>query len=155
MFEEIVVPALWVVGVREALAVMRKVLDECRAQAVFGLSPDEAVSCEDDIHTVAQQATAVQLALIRQIDALQVAAAMGATSTVAWLRDRHRIPGRSASRLVKLARAVDVDAGSSVARALAAGEVNVDQVQVIADAVAKLPAEHRAARIHPAEIRGR
>jgi hypothetical protein len=131
--------------VREALAAVVKALDECRSQAVYGLSLDESVSCVDDIHTVIQQATAVQLALIRQVDTLQVAAAMGATSTLAWLRDRHRISGGAASRLVKLARAVDTDAGSPVAQALAAGEVNVDQVQVITDAVAKLPVEHRAA----------
>jgi hypothetical protein len=131
--------------VREALAVIRKALDECRSQAVYGLSLDESVSCVDDIHTAIQQATAVQLALVRQVDTLQVAATMGATSTLAWLRDRHRISSTTASRLVKLARAVDTDAGSPVAQALAAGEVNVDQVQVITDAVAKLPAEHRTA----------
>jgi hypothetical protein len=124
---------------------MRKALDECRAQAVYGLSVDELVSCVDEIHLVIQQATAVQLALIRQVDTLQVAATMGATSTLAWLRDRHRISSTTASQLVKLARAVDADAGSPVAQALAAGEVNVDQVQVITDAVAALPAEHRAA----------
>src|SRR5690348_16520464 len=121
---------------------MRKALDECRSQAVYGLSVDELTSCVDDIHTVVQQATAVQLALIRQVDTLGVAAAMGATSTLAWLRDRHRISGRAASRLVKLANALDA---SATADALAAGEVNVEQAQVIADAVAALPAEHRAA----------
>src|SRR5215831_15289240 len=121
---------------------MRKALDECRAQAVFGLSVDELVSCVDDIHTVVQQATAVQLALVRQVDTLQVAAAMGATGTLAWLRDRHRISSTTASRLVKLARALDA---SATADALAAGEVNVEQAQVIADAVATLPVEHRKA----------
>jgi Domain of unknown function (DUF222) len=131
--------------VKEALAAAVKALDECRAQAVFGLSLEELVSCVDDIHMVIQQATAVQLALVRQVDARQVAAAMGATSTLAWLRDRHRISHATASRLVKLARAVDVDAGSPTAEALAAGAVNIDQVQVITDAVAKLPVEHRAA----------
>jgi hypothetical protein len=124
---------------------MLEALDECRTQAVFGLSIDELVSCVDDMHTVIQQATAVQLTLVRQVDARQVAAAMGATSTVAWLRDRHRISGGAASRLVKVARAVDADAGSPVAEALAAGAVNIDQVQVITDAVAKLPIEHRPA----------
>jgi hypothetical protein len=128
--------------VREALAAVVKALDECRSQAVYGLSLDESVSCVDDIHTVIQQATAVQLALIRQVDTLQVAATMGATSTLAWLRDRHRISGGAASRLVKLARAVDA---SATADALAAGEVNVEQAQVITEAVAALPAEHRKA----------
>jgi hypothetical protein len=131
--------------VREALAAMVEALDECQAQPLFGLSVDELVSCVDDIQMVAQRVAAVQLALVRQVDALQVAAAMGATSTVAWLRDRHRISGTTASRLVKLARAVDAEAGSPAAEALAAGEVNVEQIQVITDAVAKLPAEHRTA----------
>jgi Domain of unknown function (DUF222)/HNH endonuclease len=122
---------------------MRKTLDECRAQAVFGLPLDELMSCVDDVNVVAQQVAAIQLALVRQVDALGVAATMGATSTVSLLRDRHRISGGAASRLVKLARVVDADAGSPAAEALAAGEVNVEQVQVITDAVAKLPAEHR------------
>jgi Domain of unknown function (DUF222)/HNH endonuclease len=121
---------------------MRKALDECRAQAVFGLSINELVSCVDDIQAVAQQVAAVQLALIRQVDTLQVATTMGATSTLAWLRDRHRISGGAASRLVKLARALDA---SATADALAAGAVNVDQVQVITDAVTTLPAAHRKA----------
>jgi Domain of unknown function (DUF222) len=131
--------------VRKALAAVVKAFDECRSQAVFGLSLDELVSCVDDIQLVVQQAAAVQLALVRQVDSLGVAATMGATSTLAWLRDRHRISHGAASRLVKLARAVDADAGSPTTEALAAGAVNVEQVQVITDAVAKLPAEHRKA----------
>jgi hypothetical protein len=85
----------------EALAAMRKTLDECRSQAVFGLSLDDLLSCVDDINVVAQQVAAIQLALVRQVDTL--------------------------------------------GGALAAGEVNVEQIQVITDAVAKLPAEHRTA----------
>jgi hypothetical protein len=131
--------------VRESLAAVGMALDECQAQPLFGLSIDEIVSCVDKINTVAQQVAAIQLALIRQVDTLGVAASMGATSTVAWLRERYRISGPTASKLVKLARAVDPDAGSPVAAALAAGAVNVDQVQVITDAVAKLPVEHRTA----------
>ena len=61
---------------REALAAVVKALDECRSQAVYGLSGDELVSCVDDIQVVAQQVAAVQLALIRQVDTLQVAATM-------------------------------------------------------------------------------
>src|SRR2546423_11663492 len=122
---------------------MRKTLGECRSRAVFGLSLDELLSGVDDVNVVAQQVAAIQLALVRQVDVLQVAAAMGATSTLSWLRDRHRISGGAASRLVKLARAVDVD--SPTQEALAAGAVNVEQVHVITDAVAKLPVEHRKA----------
>src|SRR5690242_16491838 len=124
---------------------MRKALDECPAPSILGLSLGERMSCVDDMNAVVQRVAAMQLALIRQIDALGVAAELGATSTVAWLRDRYRLSGGSASRLVKLARAVDADAGTPVAAALAAGAVNVDQVQVITDAVGNLPAEHRPA----------
>ncbi len=87
----------------------------------------------------------MQLALVRQVDTLGVAAELGATSTVAWLRDRYRISGSAATRLVKLAQAMDPEAGSPVAAALAAGAVNVEQATVITDAVEKLPAEHRQA----------
>jgi hypothetical protein len=127
----------------EALAAVGEALDECRSQAVYGLSVEELVSCVDRVGVLAQQVAALQLALVRQVDVLQVAAAMGATSTVAWLRDRQRISGSAASRLVKLSRTVDVD--SPTEEALAAGAVNVEQVQVITDAVAKLPTEHRKA----------
>ncbi len=130
---------------RETLAVMRKALDECPSPAVFGLSLDEIVSCVDELNVVVQRVAAMQLALVRQVDTLGVAAELGATGTVAWLRDRYRISGGAASRLVKLARAVDTDAGSPVAAALAAGAVNVEQATVITDAVEKLPAEHRQA----------
>jgi hypothetical protein len=140
-----VVPPLYGVGVRETLAVMRKALDECPAPSLLGLSLGEVVSCVDDLQVVVRRVAAMQLALIRQIDAVGVAAELGATSTVAWLRDRYRLSGSTASKLVTLARAVDADAGTPVAAALAAGAVNVDQAAVIVDAVSKLPVEHRRA----------
>jgi hypothetical protein len=131
--------------VRETLAVMRKALDECPAPSLLGLPLDEMVSCVDDLQVVVQRVAAMQLALIRQVDAVGVAAELGATGTVAWLRDRYRLSGSTASRLVTLARAVDADVESPVAAGLAAGAVNVEQAAVIVDAVGKLPAEHRRA----------
>jgi hypothetical protein len=130
--------------VREALVAAVEALDECRAQAAWALSDGELLSCVDEVHALAQQVAAAQLALVRQVDSRGVVAD-GATSTVAWLRDRHRISGEAASRLVKLARALDADVDSPTAAALAAGRVNVEQAKVITDAVAKLPAEHRKA----------
>jgi hypothetical protein len=96
----------------------------------------------DDAHVLAQQVAAVQLALIRQVDTRGLATADGAANTASWLRDRHRISGTAASRRVKLATALDA---SATADALTAGEVNIEQAQVITDAVAALPAEHRTA----------
>jgi hypothetical protein len=129
----------------EALAAAGVALDECCSQAAWGLSDQELMSCVDTAHALAQQVAAVQLALVRQVDRRGLAVGAGATSTLAWLRDRYRISGTAASHLVKLARALDVGADSPTAAALAAGGVNVEQAKVITDAVAKLPAEHRAA----------
>jgi hypothetical protein len=130
--------------VREALAAAGEALDECRPSTAWALSNDELLSCVDKVQVLVQQVAAVQLALIRQLDGRDLAVEHGATSTMAWLTDRHRISGREASRLVKLARALDADAPAT-AEALAAGAVNVEQAQVIADAIAKVPTEHRAA----------
>jgi Domain of unknown function (DUF222) len=128
--------------VREALVAAGEALDECRSWVAGGLSDDELVSCVDEVQALAQRVAAVQLALVREVDGRGLAAAAGATGTLAWLRDRYRISGALASRLVKLSRALD---GSATAEALAAGEVNVDQAQAISTAVAGLPAEHRSA----------
>jgi hypothetical protein len=75
------------------------------------------------------------------VDGQGVAVGDGASSTAAWLADRYRISGREAARQVRLARALDA---SATAEALAAGAVNVEQARAIAEAVAALPAEHRA-----------
>jgi Domain of unknown function (DUF222) len=128
--------------VKEALAAAGRALDECRANAAWALSNTELLSCVDDVHVLAQQAAAVQLALIHQVDTRGLATADGATSTAAWLQDRFRISGKAASRQVKLATALEA---SATADALATGEVNIEQAQVIAESVAKVPAEHRKA----------
>jgi hypothetical protein len=122
-----------------------RVLDECLAESVWA-KPDSLVVDElEQLVIAAQKVAAATLARVREVDGRGIAAGAGASSTLAWLRDRHRISGGAASRLVKLARALDADADSPTAAALAAGTVNVEQVQVITDAVAKLPAEHRKA----------
>jgi Domain of unknown function (DUF222)/HNH endonuclease len=131
--------------VEEALAVAGKALDGCRSQAAWGISDTRLVSCVDGVRALAQQIAAIELALVRQVDSRGLAVREGATSTLAWLRDRHRISGRAAAQLVKLARALDTDTGSPTAEALAAGEVNVEQARIITGAVAKLPIEHRTA----------
>jgi hypothetical protein len=48
--------------VREALAAAGKALDECRSQAVWGLSEAELTSCVDKVHALAQQVAAVEQA---------------------------------------------------------------------------------------------
>ena len=103
---------------REALAAAGEALEECRAAGVWALPDDELVSCVDDVQVLVRRVAAVELALVREIDRRGVAVGQGATSTLAWLRDRYRISGGAASRRVKLARALDADARrASAARA--------------------------------------
>ncbi len=126
-------------------ASLGRALGECLAEAVWA-KPDFAVVDELDLlMTVAQRVAAATLARVREIDGRGLAVGVGATSTLAWLRERYRMSGSAAGQLVKLARALDVEADSPTAAGLAAGGVNVEQARVIADAVEKLPVEHRAA----------
>jgi hypothetical protein len=128
--------------VEEALDTLERALEECRQARPWACPGSTLVGRLDRVVAAAQQVAAVQLALIRELDGQGVAVGDGATSTTAWLTDRYRISGREAARQVRLARALDA---SATADALAAGAVNVEQAQVIADAVAALPAAHRAA----------
>jgi hypothetical protein len=130
--------------VDEALTVLDRALQGCRSVAVWAWPDSTVVDGLDRLQVLAQQVAALQLELIRQIDSRGIAAGQGATSTVAWLRDRHRISPQAASRQVKLAAALHPDLPVT-ADALAAGVVNAEQAHVIAVAVGGLPVEHRAA----------
>jgi len=117
-------------------------LDECRS-VLFGAVPQATlVEHLDRVHVIAQRVAAVHLALVREIDARGVAVAQGASSTTAWLRDRHRISGGAARQLSVLARALDTELPTTAA-ALADGTINVEQVKAIAASVSALPADVR------------
>jgi Domain of unknown function (DUF222)/HNH endonuclease len=130
--------------VDEVWQALGRVLDECLAEPVWAKPDSLMVDEVDRLVVAAQRVAAATLARVREIDGRGLAVGAGASSTVAWLRDRHRMSGGAASRLVTVARALDSDL-SPTAAALAAGAVNVEQAQVITDAVAKLPPEHRKA----------
>jgi hypothetical protein len=78
---------------------------------------------------------------VRQLEVLGVPGRHGATSTLAWLRSRYRISGGAAKRLVSLAH---LTGAPGVTAALAAGTLNAEQAQVIAEVVADVPAQVRA-----------
>jgi hypothetical protein len=130
--------------VDEVLAVLGRALEERRSASAWAWPDSAVVDGLDWLQVVAARVAALQLEMIRQIDSRAVAAEQGATSTAAWLRDRHRISAAAASRQVKLAAVLHADLPAT-ADAMAAGAVNIEQAQVIAAAVADLPAEHRAA----------
>ncbi|MGC4805616.1 DUF222 domain-containing protein [Micromonospora sp. DT233] len=101
--------------------------------------PDPAlIEALDAVHVLEQRLAAVKLALVREIDGRGVAAAHGASSTAAWLRERLRLSIGGARRLV--ADALTLDATTPALRAaLAAGTITLEQGRVIAEAVAAIP----------------
>jgi len=84
-----------------------RVLDECLAESVWAKPDCLQVDELDQLVIAARRIAAATLARVREIDARGLAVGAGATGTVAWLRDRYRMSGSAASRLVRLARAVD------------------------------------------------
>ncbi|RLP93253.1 HNH endonuclease signature motif containing protein [Micromonospora sp. CV4] len=115
-------------------------IDDCAATSIWALPDDELLASLDATHTVAQRLAAVQLGLVRELDARGLAVARGASSTAVWLRERLRLSGRSARELVQLAATVDA-APTAVREAMLTGAVTVEQGRVVAETVATLPAE--------------
>ena len=92
------------------------------------------------VHRAIRRLSAVELALVREIDAAGVAVRAGAPSTAVWLMLRLLLTPGAARRTVALA--ADVDAAPPVVgSALAAGQVGVDQARAIVGALRDLPSE--------------
>lgn len=128
----------------EALTRLERAVEECLSGSLFALSSNDVLACLDRVQVLSQRLAAVQLGLVREVDARALAVEDGATSTGSWLRFRWRCSPGAVSRLVKLASTVD-SALPQTGAALAAGRVNVEQAQVIGAAVTGLPVEHRTA----------
>jgi hypothetical protein len=129
--------------VLEVLQSMGERLRPCSDAAAWALSEGDLIASLEAVHRLEQQLAAVKLALVRELDGRGLAASHGASSTAAWLRDQLRIGPSSARGLVAVATALD-DGPPAVRAALAAGAINVEQMRVVADAVAALPADSGA-----------
>jgi hypothetical protein len=127
-------------GVDEVLAVLDRALDDVRSMPVWSASDAALVTCLDRVQVMVSQVAALRLRLVREVDGRGLPVGQGASSTTAWLRDRYRLSGSAAHRMVRLAAALDAGLPGA-ADALAAGAVNVEQAQVIAAAVADLPTD--------------
>ncbi|MFI6267772.1 HNH endonuclease signature motif containing protein [Micromonospora zamorensis] len=123
-----------------ALAQAGGAVGDCAGAALWALSDDDLLACLDATHVLAQRWAAVQLGLVREVDARGLAVAQGASSTSAWLRERLRLSSRSARQLVQLAAAVDA-APQAVRDALLSGAMTVEQGRVVAETIAALPPE--------------
>ncbi len=109
-------------------------------QALWSLSDPEIVAGLESADRVVAQAAELRLRLVAVAHSRDLAKRDAATSTPAWFAGRARLDRREAGRLVRLAAALDRDA-TATRTALAAGEVNADQAQVICRVLADLPTD--------------
>ncbi|MFC7483756.1 DUF222 domain-containing protein [Luedemannella flava] len=96
---------------------------------------DVVADCEA-VHRLEQRLAAVRLALVGELDARGLARDLGATSTIAWLRWRLRIPGPAAARMLRLARALRSHPATT--DALTSGNLTVDQAHAITESMAAI-----------------
>jgi hypothetical protein len=116
-------------------------VDEVLTSSLCFWSDTQLIDRLDALHALSQRIAAAELALVREIDGRGVPRAQGAANITGWLRDRLRISGRTAGQWKRLADTAA--AHPAGAAALAAGEVNIEQLAVIGDALAELPAANQ------------
>jgi Domain of unknown function (DUF222)/HNH endonuclease len=129
----------------EAMSAVAGLLD----RPVWAVSSEHAVEVLVAAQVMVSQLTVVQANLARELNARGWPVQQGATSLGTWLRDRLRISVYAAKRLTDLGAVLD--ARPSIAAAAGSGAVNPEQVQVIADALAEVPAELGSAVIAECE----
>ncbi|PWR12399.1 HNH endonuclease [Micromonospora acroterricola] len=111
----------------------------CLDAATWAAAEHDLIAALDAAHRLEQRLAAVKVALVRELDGRGAAVAHGASSTAVWLRDRLRLTVPAARRLVDLAAALDASA-PGVGRALADGDISLDQARVISDTVSTVHA---------------
>ncbi|WP_261553976.1 HNH endonuclease signature motif containing protein [Frankia tisae] len=92
-----------------------------------------------DCSVVLTRLAAVRLQIVAEVHGRDLARRAGASGTVALLRERLRVRAVDANRLVDVAVAVDGPLAATGER-LAAGEISVEQAQVIVAGMRSLPA---------------
>ncbi len=119
---------------------VHEVLDDVTAggAVVFTLSPAETAEAIVEIDRAERRLAAIKLKLLAHGGRVDVAAEDGAISTGAWLAHRTTAVRGKAHAAVRLADKLD-ETFATTAAALQDGAVDVDQAQVIVDAVTALP----------------
>jgi len=124
------------------VATMAEAVGVC-ADVPLGLSsPAELVETLDAVVAAERMLTGVKLRLIRHIDAARVVKDAGASSMAAWLRGRYRYRLGVARGLVEAATGV-ATGPDRLREAVAAGELDLEQIVAITATMAKNPAGDR------------
>jgi hypothetical protein len=123
----------------DELAATSARIDEMVDGPVWSLSDAGLLEFLLDCSSALTRLAAFRLQIVAEVHGRGLAQRAGACDTVALLRERLRVRAADASRLIDVAVAVD---GPLVAtgKRLAAGEISVEQAQVIVAAMRSLPA---------------
>jgi hypothetical protein len=121
------------------LCTISQSLAELGGKPAFTFGDEELVSAFTDLHRVEQQAAALRLAWLSELDSRNLPGRRGAANTVAWLRGVLLIGAGAAARMLRLARGLR--SAPATAAALGDGHVNTEQAHAIIDTLADLPAD--------------
>ena len=120
-----------------ALSAIDAEIDSVEHAPAWSLSDDETRQAMVRATRLAARVAALELKVAAHADRNQVGASSGATSAGVWWANHTRMTQREAARKMKLAQALETH--DPVGDALAAGDVLVDQAQVITEAIDALP----------------
>ncbi len=123
----------------DALAVTSTQIDAMVDGPVWSLSDAGLLEFLQDCSAVLTRLAAFRLQIVAEVHGRGLARRVGASGTVALLRERLRVRAADANRLVDVAVAVDGPLAATGKR-LAAGEISVEQAQVIVAGMRSLPA---------------
>ena len=124
-----------------AVACVHEALDTAAGVPVWSMDAAQAGATLLDLGTTIARLQELRLRVAAHADTVEVGDAVGATSTANWWAHQARVTRPEAHRLMRLARALDTGDHDGVRDALAAGQIHLDQAQVIVDAVDDLPAD--------------
>jgi hypothetical protein len=131
---------------RSTLVEIRDALVAAARHGVWTTDSTELSTLLDLLHEIGNTRDAIELDVIRQADACDLAKTVDATSTGTWLAGKLRIDPRQANAKVKLAAQLDRHLPTAKA-ALANGEISLDQAHVIARVTDKLPKDAPIAEV--------
>jgi hypothetical protein len=136
--------------VSRAIARLHEVLDEVAQTPLWSLDPDETAATLAAATRASARLAELELRVAAHADDAAVGEASGATSTAVWWADATNQTRREAIRQMGLATALS--AGHEPVRvALAAGDLVLEQAQIIVCAVEQLPADLDQTLVEQAE----
>lgn len=131
---------------RSTLAAAQELLLAAAGTNVLPTNPAELTALVGHLTELRNMCDGLELKVIRQIERCEVAKTADASSTTTWLADKQGIDPKQAAKKLTLARVVERHLPAAEA-ALCAGDISVDQVQIMAATVTKLPKDAPLAEI--------